>query len=199
MSQAKVFTWTNPTPAVARNLDVGFEVDEITIVDKTNGGSWYWNSGMTSATVLDVDAGTIAGSNGVTPLEQDAVFGAAISGFTNASPGVITAANISAVGIAAGDTIQVCALADNGTGTTLNGTYTVASVTSTTITTTTNTSAPTFSVYVSGGFVSRVSDSNGNPVATNNVAIQGVTLGTSAVGANSANMCAVVRGTMSVT
>lgn len=192
MAQVKTFTWTNPNPAVARNLDCGFDPVEITIVDLTNGGSWYWNSGFTDATVLDVDAGTIAGTNGVTPLSQNAVFGAAISGFTNANPGVITAANVAQVGIVAGDTIKVTGIADDGSATTLNGEYTVASVTATTITTATNTSA--YSTYVSGGYVTRVSDTDSNPIPTENFAIRGLTLGTSAVGANSASMCAVVRG-----
>lgn len=195
MAQVKTFTWTNPNPAVARNLDCGFDPVEVTIVDLTNGGSWYWNSGFTDATVLDVDAGTITGTNGVTPLSQDAIFGAAISGFTNANPGVITASNVTAVGIAAGDTIKVAGVADDGSGTnSLNGEFTVASVTATTITLVEDTSVTGYSVYVSGGYVSRVSDSNGDPVATDNVAIRGLTLGTSAVGAASASMTAVARG-----
>jgi hypothetical protein len=192
MSQVKTFTWTNAASAVARNLDCGFAPVEITIVDKTNGGSFYWNSGMADASVLDVDSGVITGSNGVTPLAQSAVYGASISGFTNANPGVITASNITQVGVAAGDTINVVGLADDLSGTSLNQTYTVASVTGTTITTTTNTSA--YSVYVSGGTAYRVSDTNGDPIPTQNYAIQGLLLGTSAVGANSAAMCAVVRG-----
>lgn len=194
MAQVKTFTWTNPNPAVARNLDCGFDPVEVTVVDITNGGSWYWNSGFTDATVLDVDAGTITGSNGVTPLSQNAVFGAAISAFTNASPGVITASNIAAVGIAAGDTIKVAGVADDGSATSLNqdSTFTVASVTATTITLDQDTSA--YSVYVSGGFVSRVTDTSGSAIATHNVAIRGLTLGTSAVGAASASMTAVVRG-----
>lgn len=193
MAQVKSFTWTNPNPAVARNLDCGFDPVEITIVDLTNGGSWYWNSGFTDATVLDVDAGTIAGSNGVTPLSQNAIYGAAITGFTNANPGVITASNIAQVGIVAGDTIKVSGVADDGsTANSLNDTYTVASVTATAITLNEDTSSD--SVYVSGGVASRVSDSNGDPVPTENFAIRGLTLGTSAVGANSASMTAVVRG-----
>jgi len=193
MAQVKTFTWTNPNPAVARNLDCGFDPVEITIVDLTNGGSWYWNSGFSDGNVLDVDAGTIASSNGVTPLSQDAIFGAAISGFTNANPGVITASNVSQVGIVAGDTIKVAGVADDAAGTSLNGEYTVASVTATSITTGTDTSSG-YSAYVSGGVASRVSDSDGNAIARENFAIRGLTLGTSAVGANSASMTAVVRG-----
>jgi hypothetical protein len=197
MSQSTVKTWTNPNPAVARNLDVGFHVDEVTIVDKTNGGSWYWNSGMDDASVLDVDAGTISATNGVTPLSQGAMFGAAMSNFTTANPGVITATNISTFGFEAGDTIEVSAVAESGAGTSKNGTFTVASVTTTTITL--NESTVGYKTYVSGGYVSRVSDADGNPIPTENKAIQGVTLGTSAVGAASAAMTAVFRGAMPVT
>jgi len=194
MSQVKTFSWTNPNPAVARNLDCGFDPVEITIVDLTNGGSWYWNRGFTDASVLDVDAGTIAGTNGVTPLDQGAIYGAAITAFTNDTPGVITASNITQVGIAAGDTIRVAGVADDGSGTSLNqeSTFTVASVTSTAITLDQNTTA--YSTWVSGGFVSRVSDTNGTPIPIENVGIRGLTLGTNAVGASSASMTAVVRG-----
>lgn len=192
MAQIKTFSWTNPNPAVARNLDVGFTVAEITTIDITNGGSWQWVSGMANASSLDVDAGTISGSNGFTPLAQNALFGAPMSNFTSANPGVITATGVSSFGFAAGDTIAVSQVADDQSGTSKNGTFTVASVTATTITLNENTSA--YSVYVSGGVVTRVSDTNGDPVATNNVAIRGMTVGTTPVGANSASMVAIVKG-----
>jgi len=176
MSQMKTFSWTNPASAVARNLDVGFEVAEVTSVNITDGGSFYWCDGMTDGYYLDVDAGTITTSNGFTPLDQGAIFGASISAFSNANPGVITASGISQVGIVAGDTIQVSAVADDGSGLSLNGQFTVASVTATAITLVENTSAPTYSVYVSGGVASRVSDSDGVPIATQNFGIYGITL-----------------------
>lgn len=198
MAQLKTFTWTNANPAVARNLDVGFTVSEITTVDVTNGGSWYWNSEIADGYALDVDAGTMATSNGFTPLSQSAMFGAAITGFTNANPGVITASNLSQFSFAAGDTVKVGSVADDGSASNgLNGEFTVASVSSTQITLVENTSS--YSVYVSGGYVSRVSDANGDPVPTDNVAIQGITVGTTPVGAASAVMTAVVRGANSVT
>lgn len=197
MAQIKTFSWTNPASAVARNLDVGFEVAEVTTIDVTNGGSFYWMDQMADGYYLDVDAGTITTTNGVTPLSQSSVYGASISNFTNANPGVITASNIAQVGIVAGDTILVSAVADDGSATSLNGEFTVASVTSTAITLNENTSA--YSVYVSGGKATRVSDSNGDPIPTENYAIQGVTLGTGVVGQNNASMVAVVRGSNSVT
>jgi len=196
MAQVKTFNWTNPNPAVARNLNCGFDPVEVTIVDLTSGGSWYWAKGFVDGTVLDVDAGTITGSNGVTPLSQSPVYGATITAFTNANPGVITASNIAEVGIVAGDTIKVTDIADDLTGTvsSLNSTYVVASVTATSITTDTDTSVTGYSVYVSGGKAIRTLDSNGKAVPIQNVAIRGLTLGTSAVGALSASMVAVVRG-----
>lgn len=193
MAQIKTFSWTNPNPAVARDLDVGFTVTEITTIDITNGGSWQWVLGMADASSLDVDAGTISGSNGFTPLAQSTSIGASISNITAANPAVITAANVSQFGIVAGDTIKVTDVADDLTGTTLNGDYTVASVTATTITTATDTSSG-FSAYVSGGYATRTSDTNGDPVPVENVAIRGMTVGTTPVGAASASMVAIVKG-----
>lgn len=195
--QQKTFSWTNAASAVARNLDCGFTVSEITVTDGTNGGQFYWNSSMPSASVIDVNGGTYSSTNGVTPLAQSAIFAASVSNFTTANPGVITASNITAVGIVAGDTIKVTEVAESGVGTSKNHTFTVASVTATAITL--NESTVGYKTYVSGGFVSRVSDSNSTPIATNNVAIRGVTLGTSAVGANSAVMTAVARSSENVT
>lgn len=197
MSQLKTFSWTNPATAVARNLDCGFTVAESTTVDVTNGGSWYWNSAMTSGYYLDVDAGTITTSNGFTPLAQSAIFGATITNFTSANPGVITASNIAAVGIVAGDTIVVTAVAEAAAGTSKNDTFTVSSVTATAITL--NESTAGYATYVSGGFVVRTLDSDDNAVATNNVAIRGVTAGTGVVGANSAVMVATCKSAENVT
>jgi len=192
MSQIQTFSWTNPNPAVARNLDVGFTVAEITTVDTTNGGSWYWIDPMASGSSLDVDSGVISGSNGFTPLSQGAMYGAAISAFTNNNPGVITVNATAPFGYEAGDTIKVAAVADDATADSLNDTYTIASLTATTITLVEDTTAD--SVYVSGGFVIRVTDPDGKPVAIENVAIRGMTVGTTPVGAASAAMVAIVKG-----
>lgn len=197
MSQLKVLNWTNPASAIARNLDCGFTVAEVTTVDVTNGGSFYWNSAMSAGYYLDVDAGTITTSNGFTALAQGSVFGAAITGFTSANPGVITASNVAAVGIVAGDTIKVTGVAEAASGTSKNTTFTVASVTATTITLNENTAA--YAAYVSGGFATRVSDSSGDVIATNNVGIRGVTAGTGVVGANNAVMVAVCKSAENVT
>jgi len=198
MAQVKTFTWTNAATALASDQDVGFTVAEATTVDTTNGGSWYWNSQMADAAVLDVDAGTFATTNGFTPLSQSSNYGATITAFTNANPGVITCGNTAVAGFAAGDTIAVERVAESGAGTSLNRrTFTIASVTATTITLDQNTTSD--AVYVSGGVVSRISDTNGVAIAQENYAIRGITVGTTPVGANNAVMVMVCRGDESVT
>lgn len=200
MSQMKTFGWTNPATAVVRNEPIGFTVDEITVTNLTDGAQYNWNSSMPSGYYVTVSSGAVTTSNGFTPLAQGAAFGATISGFTNANPGVITVNDTATFGFAAGDTIKVSELADDGSGTSsLNNTFTVASVSATTITLVENTSVTGYSVYVSGGVVSRVSDTNGAAIATQNFAIQGITLGTGVVGTNTDVMVAVVHGQNSVT
>jgi len=197
MAQIKRFSWTNPSTAVAKELSVGFTVSKIEIWDLTTPNRFEWTSDMADASIFVLGTLAYTATNGVTPLAESTSIGPAISGMTNASPGVITVDDVASYGIVAGDTITVTNLADDGSATSLNGEYTVASVTTTTITTATNTSA--YSVYVSGGTVVRKLDSNGDPVAQENVAKRGLTLGTSAVGANSASMVAICYGEETVT
>ena len=198
MAQVKTFTWTNAASALARDQDVGFVVAEVTTVDTTNGGSWYWNDQMDAASVLDVDAGSIATTNGFTALSQSSNYGATMSAFTNANPGVITCGNTAVAGFAVGDTVAVERVAESGAGTSLNRrTFTIASLTATTITMDQNTTSD--AVYVSGGVVSRVSDSAGAAVPQENFAIRGITVGTTPVGANSAVMVMVCKSSESVT
>lgn len=190
MTQMKVITWTNAASAVALNKDFGFTVASITTTDQTNGGQWTWNSSMGSGYYVRVDTGAVTSTNGFTPLAQSYRIGATITGFSNAADGVITATNVADFGFAIGDTIVVVDLVDDVSQTTsLNGTFTVKSVTGTTITVEDSTSSS--SVYVSGGIAIRVSDINGDPVRQENKAIRGVTIGTGVVGANNAVMMAV--------
>lgn len=192
MSQSKTIRWVNPAGAVARNESVGFEVASITTTDITVGGQWHWNDQMAVGTDIHVDTGGIDAANGFTPLAQDGVFGAAVSGFTNANPGVITADYIAQCGIVAGDVVNVVGLADDMSAVSLNGQYTVDTVTATTITLVDSTAA--LAVYVSGGTVVRVKDSTGAPVPTQNFSIRGITIGTAAVGAGNSIMTALILG-----
>jgi len=194
MAQIKRFAWTNPGTAVARNLDVGFTAAKIEIFNLTTAAALAWTADMAVASIFNVGVPAYTTTNGVTPLAQDAAYGPAISGFTNASPGVITVNDTATFGIAAGDTIKVAGIADDGAAAnSLNGQYTVASLTATTITLNEATNSG-YSAYVSGGFVTRVSDANGDAVPIENKAIRGLTLGTSAVGGNSESMVAIVYG-----
>lgn len=199
MAQIKRFTFTNPNPAVAVNLDVGFTVSQILSIDKTGAAAdaWQWVLGMDNASFLNAD-GSITATNGFTPLTEDSVYGATISAFTNAAPGVLTVNDTATFGFAAGDTVKVAEVADNLTGTgTLNGNFTVASVTATSITLVESTVG--LAVYVSDGVVTRVSDTNGIPIPTENFSIRGITLGTGVVGTADAETVVIVHGENSVT
>lgn len=195
MAQIKNIGWTSD--GANKNLDVGFLVDQITITNRTAGAQFYWDTSMPDGSFLRVDTGAYTATNGFTPLAQSAVFGASISGFTSVNPGVITADGIAQVGIVAGDTIKVAELAQANTGTSKNGTFTVASVTATTITLNENTTG--YAAYVSGGTVTRVKDVNNNPIPTENFAIQGITLGSGVRGTANDLISAVILGTNSVT
>lgn len=71
-----------------------------------------------------------------------------VTAFTNASQGVITL-DTSSHGFAVGHRITVSGITDTGSGTSLNGNYTVASVLGVQVTVSTDTSA--YNVYSSGG------------------------------------------------
>lgn len=193
MSQLKTTSWTNPASAVARNTSVGFEVTRVMTIDQTNGGSWMWVYGMTSGYYLDVDAGTITTSNGWTPVSQSALFGAPITGVSNAADVVFTCSFLDQFSFAVGDTVKATEIADDLTGTgTLNGTYTVITVSATQITCSESTVGK--AAWVSGGFLSQVKNSSNVPYPTVNVAIEGGTIGTGMVGANNAYMVAIFEG-----
>lgn len=189
--QRKSFAWTNPASAVAKNIDLGFVPSEVWITNLTDGVLYYWNDNFTDAYVMTVSSGSIATSNGVTPLDQDAQYGSAISGFTNANPGVVTVADGTI--FTAGDTVNAMGIADDQSqSSSLNGQFTVASVSGNSVTLSENTTS--YSVYVSGGLLVPVSDSAGDPIPTQNYSIQGVLLGTSAVGGNNDSMALVAYG-----
>ena len=191
----KVYTYTNPATAVVRNESIGFTVDQITVTNVTDGAQYYWDSSMTNGYYVTVSSGAVTTSNGFTPLAQSTAVGATVSGFTNAAPGVLTVNDTATFGFAAGDTVKVVGVADDLTGdASLNNTFTVASVTATTITLVEDTSVTGYSVYVSGGYVTRVSDTDGVAIPVENLAIQGITLGTGVVGTDDDVMTVVALG-----
>ena len=125
--------------------------------------------------------GSTVGPFGIQMGTEQAQYGANVSGFTNANPGVITVDSTYNANITAGSVIRVANLADTQVGPTLNGNYYVASVTGTTVTLGTppagfvwyNANGSVISslnttssgVYISGGSVTVLQ--NSNPVLPN--------------------------------
>jgi len=193
MSQLKTFSWTNASTAVAKNVSVGFAVSRVQTIDVTAGGSFMWAYGMPNGSFLNLASGAITTTNGFTPLEESALFGAPITAVTRAADTVFTCSYLDQFSFAVGDVVNAVAIADDLSGLTLNGTYTVLSVTGTQITCSEST-ASGYSVYVSGGALVQKENASGVPYPTLNVAIYGGTLGTGMVGANSSSMVAIFEG-----
>lgn len=200
MAQMKLVSWTNATPVAVRNQSVGFLVTEALVTNLTDGGQYYWNSAFTDGYYLTVSTGTITTSNGFTPIAQDALFGAPVTTVSNAASAVITASYLAQFDFAVGDTVKLTDVADDSASdgdTTLNFNGVVTAVDATTVTVNVNTSSG-YATYVSGGFLVRVSDSDGIPVPIRNRAIRGLTLGSGVVGTDGDSMVAVFRGENSV-
>jgi hypothetical protein len=197
MSQLKTISWTNPATAVAKNVSVGFDVARVQTIDVTAGGSFMWVYGMPNGYFLNLASGAITTTNGFTPASQDALFGAPITAVTRAADTVFTCSYLDQFNFLVGDVVNANAISDDATGTTLNGQYTVLSVSAAAVTCSEST-ASGFSAWVSGGFLVKVKNSLGVPYPTLNVGIQGGTLGTGMVGANSSEMVAVFEGSNSV-
>jgi len=200
MSQLFTYSFTSAAVPVNEDINIGFDAAKVEVYNETTQGSSanpgvvqeaIWADTMANAEAIvrknTNGAATLTSafitSGGISLLSSGAVYGSAISGFTNANPGVITVSNAAAAGFAAGDLVQVASVAYSGAGTSLNGQFTVASVSGNAITLTTNTSA--YGVYVSGGFLTRVSNSSGTPIATQNIGENFVRIGTGVQAASS--------------
>ncbi len=190
MSQQSFFGTVSLNASTSSNIyvDLGFTPGRIELINLTKmqanphvatvGWKAFWQTGMASGTAISTafgasttfyDVTSNVASAGITllnPLGSEAgQYGAVVSGFTNANPGVLTVDSTANANIAAGCIIRVSLVADNQAGPTLNGDYYVTSVTPTTITvgtapaglwsqTTLNSLNTTSSgVYVSGGAV----------------------------------------------
>lgn len=180
MAQMKTYSFTSAASPANVDIDVGFDVAFAELINETGQGSSAnpgvvkrarWSDTMANAEAALVkntdgaatDTSSFITSAGFSMITQGAIYGSAVTGFTNANPGVITVSDAAGAGFVAGDVINVVELADDGTATTLNGQYTIASISGNAITTTTNTSA--YSVYVSGGNAYRVENVSGQPIA----------------------------------
>jgi len=225
-----LFTTVQLNSASAANIyvKVGFVPAKIELLNltqlqtptATNGYKAIWQQGMaagsaivtgfysvaTTPAVALADKTSYISSGGITLLNplgsEQGQYGAVVSGFTNASSGVITVDSTLAAGITAGCVIRVSLVADNqSSAVSLNGDYYVASVTATTITLGTApagtwpfpllpASTSSSSVYISGGVVTLLQNANATtPNPPHNIysdvptwyneAIQGFTIGTS--------------------
>src|ERR1043165_1136491 len=131
MAQSYFTTATVVSASAPINVKVGFQPGKVEILNLTSiqtpteNEIWksVWQYGMTSGTVINtvyqtvddgvgtaiVDQTVYASSNGITLLGfgsgASAQFGAVVSGFTNANPGVLTVDSTS--GITAGCVIKV--------------------------------------------------------------------------------------------
>ena len=182
MAQMKLVGYTNDAILVARHEVVGFTANLVIVTNIWEGKQYHWDSTMPDGWYVKT-AGGITTSNGVSRFSMSTAVGAAVSSFTNANPGVITVNDTGLFDFEVGDTIKVYEVADDNTGTnSLNNSFTIASMTVTTITLVEDTSTTGYSIYVSGGKVVRERDPEGIPVATDNAAILGITLGTDVVG-----------------
>lgn len=188
MAQQQFFSVVWADVSVPLRVKLGFQPGRVELIDansvatptNTRGFEAYWQTGMVdgSAFITKYNAAflpltTYTATGGISlfnPLgAAQAQFGATISSFTNANPGVIVVDNAVAAVITAGCIIRVAGVADDQTGPSLNGVYYVASVTGNSITLGTYTGAipvpglgpvvplsPNTSadgVYISGGFV----------------------------------------------
>jgi hypothetical protein len=213
MAQMKTYTFAAAASPANVDINVGFDVAAVEVYNISGQGSSanpgvvkraHWDDTMTNGYALLVkntdgaatDASSVITSAGISMLESGALFGSAISAFTNANPGVITVADAAGAGFTAGDTIKVAELADDLSGTSLNGTYVIASVSGNNLTLTTSTAAR--SVYVSGGNATRVTNAAGSPIATVNRGARYLRIGTG-VQAASATISVIMHGKMNVT
>jgi len=118
---------------------------------------------------------------------------ATISGFTNASNGVILVDFIEEFGFVVGDTIQVSGIVEdvssggNSSEYSLNGEYTIKSLTETSIKVVEDTTNK--NVYISHGNVVRSQDPNGDPIANLNLKKLGFVSGTT-IGADGSKLVA---------
>lgn len=200
MAQMMTYTFTSAAAPANVDINVGFDVAYVELINQTGQGSSAnpgvvkrasWSDTMGAANAVTIkntdgaatDTSAYITSLGFSMIKDGAIFGSAISSYTNANPAVITVADAVTSGFAVGDTIQVAEMAYSGAGANPNTTYTIVSIAGNAITTSTDSTA--FGVRVSGGNLFRVSDVNGKPVPTQNFGQLKLRVGTGVQSASS--------------
>lgn len=194
MAQVKTYNFTAGSSLANVDIDVGFDAAWVRVLNQSGAGDsggtptkkqaeWFDTMADAEAFLITntgsaaTDEMSFVSSNGISVINQGAIVGSDISAFTNANPGVITVADASGAGFAAGDTIVVTNLADDqSAATSLNGEYTIASISGNALTLDQDTSS--YSVYVSGGTAYRKTDANGDAVVNENYGKRIVRIGT---------------------
>ena len=200
MSQMKTYSFTSAASPANVDINVGFDVAFVELINETGQGSSAnpgvvkrarWSDTMANAEAALVkntdgaatDTSSFITSNGFSMITDSATYGSAISAYTNANPAVITVSDAAGAGFAVGDTVQIAEMAYSGAGTNPNQQYVIASISGNAITTTEDSSA--YGVRVSGGNLFRVSDVNGKPVAIVNRGQRKLRIGTGLQAASS--------------
>lgn len=205
MAQVKTYTFTSAASLAAVDINIGFDVASVSLINETAQGSTanpgvvkkaLWNDTMAAAEAAIVkntagaatDESSFITSNGFSMISDSATYGSAISGYTNANPAVITVGDAVGAGFVVGDTIQVTDMAYSGAGTNPNQAYVIASISGNAITTTEDSSA--YGVRVSGGNLFRVTNAAGTPIAVVNRGQRKLRVGTGVQAASS--VCSLV-------
>lgn len=200
MAQTLEFNWTNPATVVPVNIAVGFSIARITVYDTTAGNVYSWVSQMTAGEYLQLGQSGVQTTNGFTPSGSQALFGAPIVGFQQISaPMAFQCEYLNLFNFQAGDTVLATDMAETGTGKTINGFYTVASVSGQNVNLAGGAQASGYMEYAAGGILVRVKDALGNPVPIRNHAVYGGTIGTGMAGAAGSVISCIVEGAMNVT
>ena len=175
MAYVKQFQFTKDGSAHTESLGVTTNV--LRTYNKASGDMFIWSSAMPDNSSFHLNTSGYGTSNGGRNTNTGALFGAPITAVTKGATTTFTASYIDLFSISEGDVLVVTQIAGDNTGTSLNGEYTVSSVTATQVVCSKNTSAG-YEAYVSGGVLVRKENSSGVPVSTANKGISGVVVGT---------------------
>lgn len=198
MAQILEFNWKNPQTVAPVTITVGFAISKITVVDITVGNVYLWVAQMPAGEYLQVGTTGVQNTNGFTPFANQALFGCPITGYQAITPPLyFQGQGVNLFNFQVGDTILATDMAETGTGKTNNGLYTVSGISGNQVQIE-GTATTGYKNYASGGFLVRVKDAQGNPVAQKNHAIYGGVIGTGMAGGGGSIMTCIVEGSMSV-
>lgn len=208
MAQVKEIVWTNTSGAsTALPVEIGFVPTKVTVIDVTTGNVYYWYDGMAQGSYIEVLGGgnypTYQTAGGFQWMGDVWLGGMGITSFTaptSTMQGSIGVTNSAWFNLQPNSTIKVvgavCTPAANAVS--VNGTYSVQSVSSGVITLNTPNPLPTYQTYVSGGVVIPLTNACGQPYSPK-IGCYGCVLGANMVGTAGAQARAIFESCVSVT